>query len=73
MPLEASPLIIDENNNPVADKFLKPMDEFGTLKSVSLGHVNLILDRDGVIRKFPLKINDKNSFAYEILKQSKKK
>ncbi len=72
MPLEASPLIIDENNNPVADKFLKPMDEFGTLKSVSLGHVNLILDRDGVIRKFPLKINDKNSFAYEILKQSKK-
>jgi len=72
MPIEAMPLIINEGNIPVADKFLKPLDKFSALNPVSLGHVNLILDRDGVIRKFPLKINGINSFSYEILKKSGK-
>ncbi len=57
---------------------LKPLSIFTDNKNVTLGHVNLILDQDNVVRKFPLSVFVKNineqkefkTFSYEVLKKS---
>lgn len=75
MPIEADPLFL-ENGKPLADTFLRPLPEFTSQRSVTLAHVNLILDRDGIIRKFPPQIFDRtasatiNSFSYETVQKS---
>jgi len=57
----------------VASKFLKPLPDFLT-GAVSLGHVNLLLDSDGLARRIPLGITDKKetlpAFALEMLRRS---
>lgn len=70
LPAEAQPLILDKNNPPRAGKFLKPLAILESAKSVFLGQVNLILDSDGVARRFPLKIDSLNAMSYEIAKKS---
>ena len=70
LPVEAQPLILEKDNLPAAGKFLKPLPELELTKSVTLGHVNLVLDADGVARRFPLKIGDFNAMPYEIAKKS---
>lgn len=69
-PVEAQPLILEKNNPPRAGKFLKPLPVLESAKSVSLGHVNLVLDADGVARRFPLKVGGFNAMSYEVAKQS---
>lgn len=69
LPVEAIGLSI--NNDLVSvGSFLKPLSIFEGGKNTSFGHVNLILDRDGVTRKIPLIIQPFNAFAYEVVKKS---
>lgn len=70
LPAEAQPLILEKDKLPRAGKFLKPLPALESAKSVSLGQVNLILDRDGVARRFPLKIDSLSAMPYEIVKKS---
>ena len=76
MPIEASPLTIGKNGEATAVKTVSPIDIIKNNPTVTLGHVNLITDKDGVVRRFPLSfINQPDSdkflaFSYEILKQS---
>ena len=73
MPIEALPLEIDNKGTGRAKNFLKPLDIFLNGKNISFGHVNLILDKDGIIRKFPLSVFPLNAFSLEVLKVSKSK
>ena len=70
LPAEAQPLILEKDNTLRAGKFLKPLPALESAKSASLGHVNLILDRDGAVRRFPIDINSLNAMPYEIAKKS---
>jgi adenylate cyclase len=49
---------------------LEPLDVFTAQKGVNLGHVNLIIDKDGIVRKFPFKINDFRAFSYEVIRKA---
>lgn len=74
LPIEASPLLLDENKPPRAGNVLKPLAIFSAAPGVRHGHVNLILDSDGVVRRFPTFIvfrdppGEENikAFAYEL-------
>lgn len=76
MPIEADPLKI-ENGETKAEKTVTPLEIFSRQPSVTLAHVNLILDNDGLVRKVPSRIFDTassnwiNAFAYEVVKKSK--
>jgi len=75
MPIEASPLNIGETGEAIAVKTLSPVGIIKNNPAVTLGHVNLITDKDGVVRRFPISFTDPNNkeyfaFSYEILKQS---
>ena len=69
--VEAKNLIISKNNSSAANGFLLPVENFRHSK-ISLGHVNLIIDKDGIVRKFPSEIPPYKSFAYEVVKKSDK-
>ncbi len=56
LPAEASPLILERGKLPEAGRWIFTLPEFAGSPSVSLGHVNLILDQDGVVRRFPVGI-----------------
>ena len=71
MPAEALPLIL-ENGKARAGSLLKPIGVVENSKNVSLGHVNLILDKDSVVRRFPLTVSDMKAFSYELVKKSGK-
>ena len=64
--LASYPVIFPVEQTPTG--LLKPLGLFKD--KVLLGHVNLTLDKDGVVRRFPLKLLDYNSFAYESIKSS---
>ena len=68
--VEAKNLIISKNNSLAASGFLLPIDDFKRSKNTFLGHVNLIIDKDGIVRKFPSEISTYKSFSYEIVKKS---
>ncbi len=58
-----------------AANVIQPLAVFTNNKNVSLGHSNLILDSDNIVRKFPLEIENRGagretyqSFSYEIFK-----
>ncbi len=70
MPVEASPLILKSDGSAVADDLISPLPDFSGAGSVTLGHVNLIMDADGVVRKFPEKVGDFSSFSSEIAQKS---
>jgi len=69
MPVEATDLTISDQEI-VSQNFLKSLSLFGESKNVSLGHVNLVLDRDGIARKIPLTIEPFQSFSLELAKKS---
>jgi len=68
--VEAKNLIISENNSSAASGFLLPIDDFKNSKNTFLGHVNLVIDKDGIVRRFPSEISPYKSFSYEIIKKS---
>ncbi len=70
MPIEASPLILKSDGSASADSHIKPLKEFITSKSASLGHVNLILDADGVVRRFPATVGEFSAFALAVSEKS---
>ena len=58
-----------------AARVIQPLPSFIDSKNVSLGHINLILDSDNIVRKFPLTIEGRGgdketyqAFSYEIFK-----
>lgn len=67
IPVEALSLSINRNAASFSENFLKPLREFQTNSMISLGHVNLINDRDGIVRSLPLRIKDAQGNAYESL------
>lgn len=69
MPVEAQPLIL-EAGTPRAEDFLRPLRNFTESKNVSLGHVNLILDADGIMRRIPPAVDGYRAFSYEVAKRS---
>lgn len=54
-PVEGSELSLSEQVR--AESVTKPLFEFTVASNVSLGHVNLVIDRDNVVRSFPPRIN----------------
>lgn len=52
-------------------KEILPLDIFR--ESATLGFVNLIIDRDGLVRKFPSTINNYQPFSYQLVKAADKK
>lgn len=79
-PAEASPLLLSgKEQAPRAENLLIPLSLLtSSTRRVTLGHVNFILDPDGIVRKFPLLVNIPDlsagqnmlhAFGYEILKQ----
>ncbi len=75
LPAEAVPLILTDQT-PRAGTMLTPLSIFTKHPSVAVGHVNLILDRDNIVRRFPTAIayGDAhiNAFAYEVAKAAEK-
>lgn len=77
-PLEATPLILEAGRPPRAGNTLTPLERFLGQPTVTQGHVNLILDRDGVVRRFPRSITipkdgreqNINAFSYEVVRRS---
>lgn len=77
-PVESSELILNKNSVAQAVNLLYPLDIFVSQKNLSLGHANIITDKDGVVRTFPLSIVgnedgvDKEfpALAYEVAKKS---
>src|SRR3989338_3457658 len=73
MPIEALPLAIGENGEAAAAKTVSPIEIIKNNPSVTLGHVNIITDKDGVVRRFPTSFISQSSkesffsFSYEIL------
>lgn len=75
IPVEALGLNINRSTTSFSQDFLKPLPVFQAQKNISLGHVNLINDRDGIVRSFPVEIKDSNenvyeSFAYKTIEKS---
>lgn len=76
MTSEANSVYISQNDLPIADYFSETLSVFSSTPRVSLGHANMILDKDSVIRKFPLQVRGResgkvyNSLAYETVLQS---
>lgn len=56
LPAEAAPLMLESGKPPEAGRWVLPRTEFTGFEAASLGHVNLILDYDGVARRFPVAI-----------------
>jgi len=77
LPVEATQLLLENRKTPRAVSFLKPLSLFQNQEKVTLGSVNVISDRDGVVREFPLKVSDRKegetyqAFAYEVVAASK--
>lgn len=75
LPIEASPLILEKNKTPRAGNSLNTLPAFAAFPQTSVGHVNLILDSDGVVRNFPPVADfgereQIKSFAYELALRS---
>jgi len=54
--LEGSDLILKNNQLAEAVNLIEPLAGFQQPKNVTLGHANIITDKDGVARRFPLEI-----------------
>ncbi|MEK7568856.1 MAG: adenylate/guanylate cyclase domain-containing protein [Patescibacteria group bacterium] len=65
MPVEALSLNINRTADSFSENFLKPRAVFQEQGNVSLGHVNLINDRDGIVRSLPFRIGDARGDVYE--------
>lgn len=74
---EANNIFIDAAaERPWADFFVEPLNEFKRARQASVGLANIILDKDGVVRRFPLEIRSRQSgltartLAYETVLRS---
>lgn len=78
LPAEANNLFLSKKDLPIADFFIEPLSEFVQSEKVALGQVNIITDKDGVVRQFPLEARERQSgkiyksLAYETVAQSGK-
>ncbi len=76
LPVEANNLFLSKDDLPVADYFVEPMTDLSEASRVSLGQVNIIVDKDGIVRKFPLEIRGRQSgkiqksLAYQTVAES---
>ncbi|MEK7503048.1 MAG: adenylate/guanylate cyclase domain-containing protein [Patescibacteria group bacterium] len=74
LPTEGFPLLLAKDKIPSAPNLQKTLPIFLDRQNTKTGHINLILDADNIVRKFPVKIFHKgeliNSFAYELAKSS---
>lgn len=78
LPTEAVAMQITDDQLARTHDFLKPLSIFTDTNYVTLGHVNVVLDRDGIVRKFPSYIAAANpeqqkpiaAFAWELLKRA---
>ncbi len=74
--VEANNLFLSKEDLPMADFFIEPLGVLLNAPRVSLGQVNIIVDKDGVARKFPLEVRGRQSgkiyksIAYETVAQS---
>lgn len=67
IPVEAKYLEINKGGRPYSNDFLFPIDSIKEGKLVNLAHVNLITDKDGVVRRLPFVIEDKEGAVYRSL------
>ena len=73
---EANNVFLSKEDLPTADFFVEPLAVLQGAPRVSLGQVNIIVDKDGVARKFPLEVRGRQSgkiyksIAYETVAQS---
>ncbi|TSC88797.1 MAG: adenylate cyclase [Parcubacteria group bacterium Gr01-1014_3] len=67
LPAEGENLTISETAAPKARTFLRTLPRFTKAKMAISAHVNLILDADGVVRRFPLNISGVPAFAYALI------
>ncbi|MCX6781923.1 MAG: CHASE2 domain-containing protein [Candidatus Magasanikbacteria bacterium] len=76
LPVEANNLFLSKEDLPMADFFVEPLAVLLGAPRVSLGQVNIVVDKDGVARKFPLEVRGRQSgkiyksIAYETAAQS---
>lgn len=77
-PVEATDLYLSDRM-PEAANFVYPLPVFRASNNLSLGHANIITDKDGIVRRFPLAIFGADAdggrkvfdaFAYEVVKKS---
>ncbi len=71
LPAEGENLTLSESAAPKARTFLRTLPRFTKAKTVTSGHVNLILDADGVARRFPLTVSGMPAFAYALITKAK--
>lgn len=73
LPVEASNLDI-KNDKTIAYNLIETLPRFRNHDSVRIGHVNLLLDQDGVARRFPREVATKNaafpSFSEQVFRAS---
>lgn len=77
-PMEVQALILDNIKSIRAGGVLETLKDFKSAPKVSVGHVNLIVDSDGVARRFPPELIFKRgesvekvkSFSYEVAKRT---
>ncbi|MBI5421173.1 MAG: adenylate/guanylate cyclase domain-containing protein [Parcubacteria group bacterium] len=74
---EADPLLLDSGMLPRAGILRPPLPSFLASPNVTIGHTNLILDPDGIVRRIPINIllheGDKvRAFGYEVLSRIQK-
>jgi adenylate cyclase len=61
MAAEATDFELTDNTS---KKFIFPLSEFYENENVSLGHVNLVSDKDGVVRRVPIEIMGPDDLVY---------
>ena len=77
MPVEVENLILLENGELAGGGALKPLALFAGSPKVEFGQVNLFLDSDGVVRRFPLFVKTESgeefpAFSYAVVKAAGK-
>ncbi len=70
LPVEAAPLILNTDGTASADSYIETLKIFREADSVTSGHVNLILDADGIVRKFPAQVGDFPVFSLAVAEKS---
>jgi adenylate cyclase len=75
-PVEANNLFLAKEDLPTADFFVEPISVLTESPKVTLGQVNIVVDKDGVVRNAPLEVRGRQSgkiyksLPYEAVAQS---
>lgn len=75
---EADPLILDQEGKARIGVLRSPLSDFLSYQNVSAGLANLILDGDGIVRKFPTRIvldenKELKTFSYQLFSVAEKR